>query len=314
MSKFIALRLLHSIPVLLGVTFVVFASLYLVPGDITNTLLSVFYTEERGDALRAELGLDRPMPVQYAMWLGRLLQGDLGVSHMLRADVMTILMHKVVNSLILTGASLLIVIPVSFALGTISAARFRQPIDRLTVLFALLLASMPVFWLGIVLLYLLGVKVPLFPMSGMYNMANPGGFPDLVHHLVLPAITTATTSIAIVTRVTRGAMLDILGQPYILSARARGLRSFRVTYAHGARNVLPTFANMCGLQIGYLFGGAIFSEIIFNWPGVGLQLYQSILQRDVPMVQGCILAIAIMFVFGNMLADIIVHGLDTRQR
>lgn len=314
MSKFIALRLLHSIPVLLGVTFVVFASLYLVPGDITNTLLSVFYTEERGDALRAELGLDRPMPVQYAMWLGRLLQGDLGVSHMLRADVMTILMHKVVNSLILTGASLLIVIPVSFALGTISAARFRQPIDRLTVLFALLLASMPVFWLGIVLLYLLGVKVPLFPMSGMYNMANPGGFPDLVHHLVLPAITTATTSIAIVTRVTRGAMLDILGQPYILSARARGLRSFRVTYAHGARNVLPTFANMCGLQIGYLFGGAIFSEIIFNWPGVGLQLYQSILQRDVPMVQGCILAIAIMFVFGNMLADIVVHALDTRQR
>jgi peptide/nickel transport system permease protein len=314
MSKFIALRLLHSIPVLLGVTFVVFASLYLVPGDITNTLLSVFYTEERGDALRVELGLDRPMPVQYAMWLGRLLQGDLGVSHMLRADVMTILMHKVVNSLILTGASLLIVIPVSFALGTISAARFRQPIDRLTVLFALLLASMPVFWLGIVLLYLLGVKVPLFPMSGMYNMANPGGFPDLVHHLVLPAITTATTSIAIVTRVTRGAMLDILGQPYILSARARGLRSFRVTYAHGARNVLPTFANMCGLQIGYLFGGAIFSEIIFNWPGVGLQLYQSILQRDVPMVQGCILAIAIMFVFGNMLADIVVHALDTRQR
>jgi len=175
-------------------------------------------------------------------------------------------------------------------------------------------ASQPQGRLGIVLLYLLGVKVPLFPMSGMYNMANPGGFPDLVHHLVLPAITTATTSIAIVTRVTRGAMLDILGQPYILSARARGLRSFRVTYAHGARNVLPTFANMCGLQIGYLFGGAIFSEIIFNWPGVGLQLYQSILQRDVPMVQGCILAIAIMFVFGNMLADIIVHALDTRQR
>ena len=314
MSKFIALRLLHSIPVLLGVTFVVFASLYLVPGDITNTLLSVFYTEERGDALRAELGLDRPVPVQYAMWLGRLLQGDLGVSHMLRADVMTILLNKVVNSLILTGASLLIVIPVSFALGTISAARFRQPIDRLTVLFALLLASMPVFWLGIVLLYLLGVKLPLFPMSGMYNMASPGGFPDLVHHLALPAVTTATTSIAIVTRVTRGAMLDILNQPYILSARARGLPAFRVTYAHGARNVLPTFANMCGLQIGYLFGGAIFSEIIFNWPGVGLQLYQSILQRDVPMVQGCILAIAIMFVFGNMLADIIVHALDTRQR
>jgi peptide/nickel transport system permease protein len=314
MSKFIAIRLLHTIPVLLGVTFVVFVSLYLVPGDITNTLLSVFYTEERGNALRAELGLDRPMPVQYAIWLGRLLQGDLGVSHMLRADVIAILQSKVVNSLILTGASLLIVIPVSFVLGTIAASRFRQPIDRVIVFFALLLASMPVFWTGIVLLYLLGVTIPLFPMSGMYNMANPGGLPDLAHHLLLPAITTATTSIAIVTRVTRGSMIDILGQPYILSARARGLKNFRVIYAHGARNVLPTFANMCGLQIGYLFGGAIFSEIIFNWPGVGLQLYQSIIQRDVPMVQGCVLAIAIMFVFGNMLADIIVYALDFKQR
>src|SRR5206468_10327120 len=248
MSKFIAIRLLHTIPVLLGVTFVVFVSLYLVPGDITNTLLSVFYTEERGNALRAELGLDQPMPVQYAIWLGRLLQGDLGVSHMLTTDVIAILQSKVVNSLILTGASLLIVIPVSFVLGTIAASRFRQPIDRVIVFFALLLASMPVFWTGIVLLYLLGVTIPLFPMSGMYNMANPGGLPDLAHHLLLPAITTATTSIAIVTRVTRGSMIDILGQPYILSARARGLKNFRVIYAHGARNVLPTFANMCGLQ------------------------------------------------------------------
>jgi len=314
MGKFIALRLLHAIPVLIGVTFVVFGSLYLVPGDVTNTLLSVFYTEERGDALRAELGLDRPMPVQYAMWLWRLLHGDLGISHMLRAPVVSILEGKVANSLILTGASLLIVIPASFLLGTVAAARFRRLVDRMIVFLALLLASMPVFWLGIVLLYLLGVKVHLFPMSGMYNMANPGGLPDLLHHLVLPAVTTAATSIAIVTRVTRGAMLDVLNQPYIVSARARGITSFKVTYVHGARNVLPTFANMCGLQIGYLFGGAIFSEIIFNWPGVGLQLYQSIIQRDVPMVQGCILAIAVMFVFGNMLADIVVHALDTRRR
>jgi hypothetical protein len=125
----------------------------------------------------------------------------------------------------------------------------------------------------------------------MYNMANPGGFWDLIHHLVLPAVTTAATSVAIVTRVTRGALIDTLGQPYILSARARGLSDFRVTYRHGVRNVMPTFANMCGLQIGYLFGGAIFTEIIFNWPGIGLQLYNAILQRDVPMVQGCILAI-----------------------
>jgi peptide/nickel transport system permease protein len=314
MWKFIGIRLLHAVPVLIGVTFVVFGSIHLVPGDIAQTLLSVFYTEEKGAALRAQYGLDKPVIVQYAIWLWHLLQGDLGQSLMLRVPVMQVLQEKVANSLILTGASLLIVIPASFVLGTVAAARFRKPTDRLVVFFAMLLASLPVFWLGIVLLYLLGVTVRWFPMSGMYNMAHPGGLPDLLHHLVLPAVTTATTSVAIVTRVTRGALLDALGQPYILSARARGLADFRVTYRHGVRNVLPTFANMCGLQIGYLFGGAIFTEIIFNWPGVGLQLYNAILQRDVPMVQGCILAIAIVFVFGNMLADIIVHGLDVRRR
>lgn len=314
MWRFIAIRTLYAIPVLIGVTFVVFGSLQLVPGDIANTLLSMFYTEERGEALRAQLGLDKPMLVQYAIWVWNLLHGDLGQSLMLRQPVAEVLLDKVGNSLILTGASLLIVIPASFLLGTTAARNFRTITDRSIVFFAMLLASLPVFWLGIVLLYLLGVNVKWFPMSGMYNMANPGGFGDLIHHLFLPAVTTAATSVAIVTRVTRGALIDTLGQPYILSARARGLSDFRVTYRHGVRNVMPTFANMCGLQIGYLFGGAIFTEIIFNWPGIGLQLYNAILQRDVPMVQGCILAIAVVFVLANLLADIIVYVLDVRRR
>lgn len=314
MWRFIAVRSLYAIPVLIGVTFVVFGSLQLVPGDIANTLLSMFYTEERGEALRAQLGLDKPMLVQYAIWVWNLLHGDLGQSLMLRQPVAEVLIDKIGNSLILTGASLLIVIPASFLLGTTAARNFRTITDRSIVFFAMLLASLPVFWLGIVLLYLLGVNVKWFPMSGMYNMANPGGFWDLIHHLILPAVTTAATSVAIVTRVTRGALIDTLGQPYILSARARGLSDFRVTYRHGVRNVMPTFANMCGLQIGYLFGGAIFTEIIFNWPGIGLQLYNAILQRDVPMVQGCILAIAVVFVLANLLADIVVYVLDVRRR
>ena len=314
MLQFIFWRLIQVVPVLIGVSFIVFAALYLVPGDIANTMLGMFYTEERAVALRAELGIDKPMLVQYGMWLWGALQGDLGKSLWMRLPVMTVLQDKVGNSLILTGASLLIVIPVSFLMGTTSAARFRRPFDRFTVFFALLLASMPVFWLGIVLLYLFGVKLPLFPMSGMYNMANPGGFWDLMHHLIMPAITTAATSVAIVTRVTRGAMLDTLNQPYILAARARGLSASRVTYVHGVRNILPTFSNMIGLQIGYLFGSAIFSEIIFNWPGIGLQLYQSIIHRDPTMVQGCVLAVAVIFVLGNMLTDVIVYGLDTTRK
>ena len=314
MLQFIIWRLIQVVPVLIGVSFIVFAALYLVPGDIANTMLAMFYTEERAAALRVELGIDKPMLVQYGVWLWGALQGDLGKSLWMRLPVMTVLQDKVGNSLILTGASLLIVIPVSFLLGTTSAARFRRPFDRFTVFFSLLLASMPVFWLGIVLLYLFGVKLPLFPMSGMYNMANPGGFWDLIHHLTMPAITTAATSVAIVTRVTRGAMLDALNQPYILAARARGLSASRVTYVHGVRNILPTFSNMIGLQIGYLFGSAIFSEIIFNWPGIGLQLYQSIIHRDPTMVQGCVLAVAVIFVLGNMLTDVIVYGLDTTRK
>ena len=314
MFRFVVWRLIQALPVLVGVSFIVFAALHLVPGDIANTLLAMFYTEERAAALRAELGLDRPMLVQYGVWLWRALQGDLGQSLMMRLPVMTVLSDKVGNSLVLTGASLAIVVPVSFLLGTASAARFRRPFDRATVFFTLLLASMPVFWLGIVLVYLFGVRMPLFPMSGMYNMADPGGFWDLLHHLALPAVTTAAASVAIVSRVTRGAMLDTLNQPYILAARSRGLPAARVTYVHGVRNILPTFFNMIGLQIGYLFGSAIFSEIIFNWPGIGLQLYQSIIHRDPTMVQGCVLAVAVIFVLGNMLADVIVHGLDTTRR
>ena len=148
----------------------------------------------------------------------------------------------------------------------------------------------------------------------MYDIADPGGVPDLLHHLVLPAVTTAAAGIAIMTRVTRGAMIEVLGRPYVLAARSRGLSSTRVAYRHGVRNVMPQFVNMVGLNIGFLFGGAVFSEIIFTWPGIGLQLYESILHRDAQMVQGCVLAIAVVFVFSNLVADVIVFALDTRNK
>ncbi|HTM77196.1 MAG TPA: ABC transporter permease, partial [Devosia sp.] len=157
-------------------------------------------------------------------------------------------------------------------------------------------------------------KWKLFPISGMYNMVNPGGLGQLLHHMVLPAIATAASSIAVVTRVTRSRMIDVLGQPYILAARARGLSRRQIVLRHAVRNTLPTFANIGGLQIGYLFGSVIFTEIIFNWPGIGLLLFDAILQRDVPVIQGCVLVVAIVFVLGNLISDIIVHALDPQQR
>ena len=314
MLKFTVVRLLHIIPVLIGVTFVVFVSLYLAPGDVTQQLLGMFASEERSAELRTALGLDKPVLIQYGIWLWNLLQGDLGTSPIMKAPVFEIISNRIVNSLILMAGSMVIVIVFSFVLGTLSAARFRGAFDRFTVLLSLLFAGMPVFWLGLVLLYLFSVHWSILPSAGMYEIANPGGLGDLLYHLILPAVTTAIPSIAIMTRMTRSAMIDVLAEPYIVSARARGLTGKRIIFLHAVRNVLPQFVNMIGLNVGFLFGGAVFSEIIFTWPGIGLQLYDSILKRDALVVQGCVLAIAVVFVAANFLADLISHSLDTKNR
>ena len=314
MLKFTVVRLLHIVPVLIGVTFVVFVSLYLAPGDVTQQLLGMFASEERSAELRTALGLDKPVLIQYGIWLWNLLQGDLGTSPVMKAPVFEIISNRIVNSLILMAGSMVIVIVFSFVLGTLSAARFRGAFDRFTVLLSLLFAGMPVFWLGLVLLYLFSVHWSILPSAGMYEIANPGGLGDLLYHLILPAVTTAIPSIAIMTRMTRSAMIDVLAEPYIVSARARGLTGKRIIFLHAVRNVLPQFVNMIGLNVGFLFGGAVFSEIIFTWPGIGLQLYDSILKRDALVVQGCVLAIAVVFVAANFLADLISHSLDTKNR
>lgn len=314
MPRFVLMRLLQMIPVMLGVSFVVFISVYLVPGDVARTVLGYQASETAVQALREELGLNRPLLVQYGIWLWDLLSFDLGFSISQRVPVISILGDKIVNSLILMGFSIFLVIAVSFLLSVLAATRFRQLGDRLTVLGTLLMASAPTFWLGILLLYLFSIKIPLFPTSGMYNMYDPGGFWQLVHHAALPAIATAASSIAIVTRVSRSAMIDVSQKTYMTALRSRGVRRRGLNYVHMVRNALPAFVNISGLQVGYLFGSAIFSEIIFNWPGIGLQLYNAILQRDVPMIQGCSLVIALTFVISNFLADYIVRALDATQR
>ncbi len=306
-------RLLSAIPVLIGVTIVVFLSVQLVPGDIALSILGRMASQEQLQALRESMGLDQPIVVQYLRWFGALMQGDIGISLAQQLPVAQILVPKIWNSLILMAGSLVMVLVFGFLLAALSAPRFRSLTDRAVVALTLVLASLPVFWLGIVALYLLAFKWKLFPISGMYNIVNPGGFWDLMHHMVLPASVTAASSIAVVARVTRSRMIDVLNEPYILAARARGLTRRQVVLRHGVRNTLPTFASIGGLQIGYLFGGVVFTEIIFNWPGVGLQLYDAILARDIPMIQGCVLVVATVFVLGNMLSDITVHALDPRK-
>jgi peptide/nickel transport system permease protein len=306
-------RLLAAIPVLIGVTVVVFLSVQLVPGDIAVSILGRMATQEQLEALRESMGMNDTLIVQYGRWFGALLQGDIGMSLALQMPVAQILVPKIWNSLVLMAGALVLVLVIGFLLAVISAPRFRSPLDRLVVVLTLVMASLPVFWLGIVMLYFLAFKWKLFPISGMYNVISPGGIMDLLHHMVLPATVTAASSIAVVARVTRSRMIDVLAEPYILAAKARGLHRSQIVLRHGVRNTLPTFASIGGLQIGYLFGGVVFTEIIFNWPGVGLQLYDAILARDVPMIQGCVLVVATVFVLGNLVSDIAVHALDPKK-
>ncbi len=307
-------RIFATILVLIGVSFVVFAALHFSPGDVARTILGLGATEERVQALRQELGLDRPLLIQYWDWMMALIKGDLGRSISLGVPVSEVIFDKIWASLLLMGASFFLTVSFGLLFAALSGGYHRSLMDRLITLLMLLLASLPPFWLGIVLLIIFGLKLRIFPISGVGAMADGATLYVVAMHLILPAVTTAASSLAVVARVTRSAFIDEMGEPYVQAARARGLSQRRIISIETMRNVLPSFVTIAGLQIGFLFSSALFSEIVFNWPGIGLQLYQGIVQRDFPVVQGCVLAIAIVFVIGNLLADILSIVLDPRRR
>ena len=314
MIRLIINRIFATILVLIGVSFVVFAALHFSPGDVARTILGLGATEERVQALRQELGLDRPLLIQYWDWMMALIKGDLGRSISLGVPVSEVIFDKIWASLLLMGASFFLTVSFGLLFAALSGGYHRSLMDRLITLLMLLLASLPPFWLGIVLLIIFGLKLRIFPISGVGAMADDATLYVVAMHLILPAVTTAASSLAVVARVTRSAFIDEMGEPYVQSARARGLSQRRIISIETMRNVLPSFVTIAGLQIGFLFSSALFSEIVFNWPGIGLQLYLGIVQRDFPVVQGCVLAIAIVFVVGNLLADILSIALDPRRR
>ena len=314
MIRLIINRIFATILVLIGVSFVVFAALHFSPGDVARTILGLGATEERVQALRQELGLDRPLLIQYWDWMMALLRGDLGRSISLGVPVSEVIFDKIWASLLLMGASFFLTVSFGLLFAALSGGYHRSLMDRLITLLMLLLASLPPFWLGIVLLIIFGLKLRIFPISGVGAMADGATLYVVAMHLILPAVTTAASSLAVVARVTRSAFIDEMGEPYVQAARARGLSQRRIISIETMRNVLPSFVTIAGLQIGFLFSSALFSEIVFNWPGIGLQLYLGIVQRDFPVVQGCVLAIAIVFVVGNLLADILSIALDPRRR
>ncbi|GAS94615.1 didpeptide ABC transporter permease protein [Mycolicibacterium canariasense] len=306
--------MLSTVLVLFGVSLVVFLLLQLVPGDPAVTILGTGATAESVAELRSSLGLDRALPIQFFDYLGGLVQGDLGRSLTVNAPVTDIMVPRFVNTMILTGAALLLCIVIAVPLGVIAAHKQYSLFDRASMVISLAGASVPVYWFGLLLIGGFAITLGWLPSSGMYNPRFPGGLGDLLAHLVLPAIAAALVPLAVIARMTRSVMIDILAQDYIRTLRASGLSTRSVLWRHALRNALPPIVNITGLQVGYLLGGVVFVEVVFGWPGLGQQLYTSITQRDIPVVQAGVLFIALAFVIINLVADTAVGLLDPRTR
>jgi len=310
--SYLARRLLLLVPVLVGVSVVVFLVLHLSPGDPAEIMLGSQATQEDLARLRRELGLTEPLHVQYVHWVAHVARGDLGRSLWMKRPVLDEVLNRYKATLVLTASGLLLSTVGGIILGVASAVRPHSFLDRMSAVTSLFGASMPVFWLGIVLMVVFSLWLGWLPASGMWAPYGEGGLRDLLAHLVLPAVTLAAASLTIIARLTRSTMLEILSQDYIRTARAKGLVEQRVVFRHGLKNALVPIVTVVGVQAGYLLGGAVLTETVFAWPGVGLLMVQGILARDFPLVQGCVLIIALTFVLINLAVDLLYAWLDPR--
>jgi peptide/nickel transport system permease protein len=312
-SSYIGQKLWALLWVLAGISVVVFLVLRLTPGDPALILLGPIATQEDVDRLRAELGLNAPLYVQYAVWLWHVLRGDLGASITMHRPVLGEVFLKFRATALLTGAALLFSTAVGVTAGVLAGWKRNSALDRISMVLALLGVSVPVFWLGIVLIFVFSVWLRVLPAGGMH--APFGGGPwDTLAHLVLPAVALGAASTGIVARITRSSMLEVIRQDYMRTAQAKGVPERRTLQRHGLKNALIPVVTVLGVQIGYLLSGAILTETVFSWPGVGTLLVTAILSRDFPMVQGGVLFVAALFVLVNLAVDLSYTYLDPRIR
>ena len=314
MLRFVVARCLATIPVLIGVSLVVFFTMKIIPGDAAEVLAGPQATKEQVELIRQSLGLNRPLYVQYVTWLSRAARGDLGRSIQLAAPVTEMVLGRLKNTLVLALASALLAVAIAVPVGILSATHQSSFIDRASVVVALFGNSMPTFWLGLVFILILSLHFRLFPSNGMYSLRGPAGIPDLLWHLALPALTLCNVPAAVLARLTRSSLLEALNDDHVRTARAKGLTEARVVVRHALGNALLPVVTLMGMQVGYLLGGSILVETVFSWPGLGLQLYDAIGARDLPLVQGGVLLVATVFVFINLFVDLLYAVLDPRIR
>jgi ABC-type dipeptide/oligopeptide/nickel transport system permease component len=301
MGKYILRRIVQSLIVLAGALVISFVILRVVPGDPAVLMLSDMATPDEVERMRVALGVHEPLWVQFGIYLKQIVTGDFGLSYRRGTPALDLVLTYLPATIQLAAAALLITIVVAVPLGIVAAVRKNSWIDNALSVAALLGQSLPVFWLGIMLILLVSVQLRLLPTSGYGEL----------RHLILPAITLAF-SIALVARITRSSMLEVIGQDYIRTARAKGLPERTIMIRHALRNALAPVVTVLGLQIGTLLGGAIITETVFGWPGAGALLVSSITYRDYPVVQVMVVISALIFVVTNLLVDIIYVMLDRR--
>lgn len=306
MVKFILVRLLGTIPVLLGVSILVFSMVRLVPGDPIDMMFSNLAppSPEQRQAIRHEMGLDKPVYLQYVSFVGNALRGDLGKSYRTKRPVSEEIRNRLPNTVKLTIASLALSTLIGVVAGVFAATFKNTWIDFISMVIAIIGVSIPGFWLGLMIMMLFSVKLGWFPVAGA----------DTWRHLVLPTVTLGVLASAILARMTRSAMLDVLNQDYVRTARAKGLREWRVVMSHAFRNALVPIVTILGLQIGGLLSGAFIIEAVFAYPGIGMLAVQALANRDFPLIQGIVLLVAVIYVLVNLAVDMLYSVLDPRVR
>lgn len=333
MAKFIIRRLLLLIPILLGLTLLIFVFTRLLPGDPAATILGERATPENYARVREALGLDRPLWDQYLSYMGGLLQGDLGRSFITNRDVVDDFLQRFPATIELTVAAMIFAIAVGIPLGMLTAKRRGTWVDAAGTIVSLIGISIPIFFLGLMLKWLFAIQFPILPDSGRIDQVayyiprvtnfmtidailagEWGGVLDSLRHLVLPALALGTIPLAIIMRITRASVVDVLNEDYVRTAHAKGLRTSVVDGRHILRNALLPVVTVIGLQTGLLLGGAILTETIFTWGGVGRWIYDAVTTRDYQIIQSGILLLALIFVLVNLAVDVSYAFLNPRIR
>ena len=316
MLAYISRRILLAIPIASGVSVVCFSLVYLAPGDPLSTILPSDATAEMVDQIRRAYGLDRPLPIQYLLWLGHVLTGDFGMSISTRRPVILEVTGALSNTFMLTSFAVPLAFIIGYTMGAIAGCFPGRAVDRIITGAAVVGVSLPNYWLGIVLVIVFAVELMVLPATGM----GPKGSDQFsifrwsdAQYLVLPVVTLSMIPVGIIARTTRAAVAEVLNQDFVTTLRAKGLGEIAVI-RHVLKNSAPQVLAVMGLQFGYLMGGSILIETVFTWPGSGFMLSKAIINRDIPVLQGTILFLAMIFVATNLVVDLLQSVIDPRIR